>query len=383
MTKEFVLVAGEASGDILGAGLIQSLKHHYPTAKFTGIGGELMQAEGLISIFDMERLSVMGIVPILKRLPELLRMRSQLVQYIIQLKPTCFIGIDAPEFNTHLEYKLKVANIKTVHYVSPSVWAWRENRIFKIVKSVSLMVCLFPFELPIYKKHSVPAVCIGHPLANEIDMVPDVEYAKQQFDFNPGSLVVALLPGSRGSEIKYLLEPFIETAKMASKKYTGIQFILPCANSKCREQIDTFLRQYGNDLPIQLVDGQSRLAMQAADVVLLASGTATLEAMLLKKPMLVAYKMSALSAWIFKKLLKVKQFSLPNLLAGESVVKEFIQEDCEPDKLFKELVRLIDSNAASPIIQQFTELHHLLKLGGSEKAARAIVDLIEVEYESE
>ncbi len=376
MTKEFVLVAGEASGDILGASLIKSLKLHYPDARFSGIGGKLMMAEGFQSIFPMERLSIMGIVPILKRLPELLIMRRKLARHIIDLKPSCFIGIDAPVFNTGLEFKLKSAQIKTVHYVSPSVWAWRENRIYKIAKSVSLMLCLFPFELPIYKKHAVPAVCIGHPLANEIPMDPDVTDARAHFGFNLTDKVVALLPGSRGSELNYLLEPFIQTASVLNSHYLDIRFVVPCANQKRRQQVEAFLNNFEHQLPITLVDGQSRLVMQAADAVLLASGTATLEAMLLKKPMLVAYKMSNFSVWVFKKLLKIKQFSLPNLLAGKDIVKEFIQEDCVPEKLSRELIALIDSNQSSPVISQYYELHQSLKLGGSHKAAEAIVELI-------
>jgi lipid-A-disaccharide synthase len=399
LSKIFYLVAGEASGDILGARLIQSLKSIYPDALFKGIGGALMQAEGFQSLFAMERLSIMGIIPILKRMPELLIMRSKLANQVIVEKADCFIGIDAPEFNLGLELKLKHNNIKTVHYVSPSVWAWRENRIFKIAKSVDLMLCLFPFELSIYEKHKVNATCIGHPLANEIALEPNKYEAREMLGLSqsindsddidrgehdqqikqgqPDELIVALLPGSRGSEVKYLIEPFIQTAQLLQQKFPRIQFILPCANDKRREQIEVYLNQTKPSINLKLIDGKSRQVMQAADVVMLASGTATLEALLLKKPMLVAYKMSDFSLWIFKKLLKIKNYSLPNLLAGDTIVREMIQQDCRPDLLSHELVQLIDNKDNSPQVKRFTELHKELQLGGSDKAAKAIEQLLQ------
>lgn len=383
MSKLFFLVAGEASGDILGSRLIRALKTTYPDAVFLGIGGSLMQAEGFESLFPMERLSVMGIVPILKRLPELLNMRRKLASIISDANPDCFIGIDAPEFNLGLEGKLKSQGIKTIHYVSPSVWAWREKRIFKIARSVSLMLCLFPFELPIYRRHNIPAVCIGHPLANEIPMQPDKQTARSELSLLPEKLVIALLPGSRGSEVKYLLEPFIKTAEMLIKDYPDAQFVLPCANARRRQQIDCYLvkaklpTSLNNPDTLMLVDGQSRKVMQAADVIMLASGTATLEAMLMKKPMLVAYKVSAFSMWIFKKLLRIGQYSLPNLLAGKPVVKEMIQENCEPRALYREMSELIKTRDNSHQVKEFHQLHASLILGGSEKAANAIAQLLE------
>ncbi len=376
MSKLFFLVAGEASGDILGAGLIKCLKQQYPNAVFKGIGGKLMQAEGLESLYPMERLSVMGIVPILKRLPELLKIRSQLLKTIITQSPSCFIGIDAPEFNIGLEYRLKQKGIKTVHCVSPSVWAWREKRIYKIEKSVSLMICLFPFELAIYQKHKIPAVCIGHPLADEIPMISNTDDAREALSLKKNCLTIALLPGSRSSEINYLLPDFISGSEKLAKKYSTIQFVLPCANEKCRKLIESYLDSNTFGPTIKLVDGQSRQVMQAADVVLLASGTATLEAMLLKKPMLVAYKVSAFSYWVFKRLLKIKQFSLPNLLAKKPMVKELIQNDCTPDSLYQSLIELIEQKGQQEKQEQFVELHKNLQLGGSKKAAEAIGDLL-------
>jgi lipid-A-disaccharide synthase len=376
VSKLFFLVAGEASGDILGAGLIQSLKQHYPNARFKGIGGQLMQAQGLESLYPMERLSVMGIVPILKRLPELLKMRSDLAKTIINESPDCFIGIDAPEFNIGLAYRLKKQNITTVHCVSPSVWAWREKRIYKIAKSVSLMICLFPFELNIYKKHKVAAVCIGHPLADEIPMQANPIEARDTLNLKQDATTIALLPGSRGSEIKYLLPDFINAAEKIAKKYSNIEFVLPYANQKCHRLIQDYLNNHQVSFSIKLIDGQSRLAMQAANIVLLASGTATLEAMLLKKPMLVAYKVSGFSYWVYKKLLKINSFSLPNLLAQKKLVKELMQDDCTVDNLYHSLVELIEKKETQEMIATFNQLHQDLQLGGSEKAAKAIVDFL-------
>ncbi len=378
--KLFYLVAGESSGDILGARLIEALKIHYPKAEFSGIGGPLMLAAGLKSFYPMERLSVMGIAPILVRLPELVKMRRRLAKTILEHKADCFIGIDAPVFNTDLEFKLKNKGITTVHYVSPSVWAWRENRIFKIVKSVSLMICLFPFELEIYKTHHLPAVCIGHPLAEEIPLQTDTNSIRQQLDLPQGKKILAILPGSRGSETKFLLEPFIQTAENLARKYPQLCFVIPCANSKRRTQIEEYLQQHQTDIDIRLFDGQSREIMQASDYILLASGTATLEAMLFKRPMVVAYKVSAFSYWVYSKLLKIKSFSLPNLLAKKKLVSEFIQDDCTVEALTAELSGLIESQSLNKITSEFNQLHQNLRLGGSAKAAKAIRNLLESDF---
>ncbi|MGB0496263.1 MAG: lipid-A-disaccharide synthase, partial [Kangiellaceae bacterium] len=334
------IVAGEASGDILGSGLMATLKVRFPNVKFKGIGGPLMQAQGLDCYYPFDRLSVMGILPILKRYFELLRMRKRLRDQIIKENANCFIGIDAPVFNTDLEYQLTQNNMTCVHYVSPSVWAWRENRIFKIVKSVKLMVCLFPFELPIYEKHKLPAVCVGHPLADDIPLEPDVLQARKKLGLHQSEKYLAILPGSRGSETKFLIEPFIETAKVLRNKYPTLNFIIPYANHKRRQQIENYLSQNKLNFEIKLIDGQSRDVMLASNIILLASGTATLEAMLLKKPMVVAYKVSRFSYFIYSRLLKIKNFALPNLLQQQignsttkQLVKEFMQDDCTVENL--------------------------------------------------
>lgn len=375
--KLFYLVAGESSGDILGARLIDALKNYYPQAKFCGIGGPLMKASGLINFYPMERLSVMGIAPILARLPELLKMRRRLAKTIIEQKADCFIGIDAPVFNTELEHKLKKKGITSVHYVSPSIWAWRENRIYKIVKSVSLMICLFPFELDIYKKHQLPAVCIGHPLAEEIPLLTDTNSMREKLELPLDKKVLAILPGSRGSETKFLLKPFIQAAENLAQKFPRLCFVVPCANLKRRAQIENFLEQNPTEIDLRLYTGQSREIMQASDYILLASGTATLEAMLFKKPMVVAYKVSAFSFWVYAKLLKIKSFSLPNLLAGKKLVSELMQDDCTVENLTKQLTQLIEGQSKDKITSEFTRLHQSLRLGGSDKAALAIRDLLE------
>jgi len=375
--KVFYLVAGESSGDILGAGLIKELKRRYSAAEFYGIGGPLMIAAGLNSFYPMERLSVMGIAPIIARLPELLAMRRRFTKTIVEHHADCFIGIDAPVFNTQLEYNLKQKGITTVHYVSPSVWAWRENRIYKIVKSVSLMICLFPFELEIYKKHRLPAVCVGHPLADEIPLQTNKEQARAHLGLPIDKKVLAILPGSRGSEMKFLLEPFIKTAQNLAERFPDLNFVIPCANLKRRKQIENYFELNEIELNVKLFDGNSRKVMQAADYVLLASGTATLEAMLLKKPMLVAYKVSSFSYWVYDKLLKVRNFALPNLLANKKLVKELMQENCTVSKLTDEMKRLIDGGTNQQIVGEYNLLHNALRQGGSEKAAQAIADLLE------
>ncbi|MDQ7048607.1 MAG: lipid-A-disaccharide synthase [Enterobacterales bacterium] len=373
----FYLVAGEASGDILGSGLIHELKKHYPNAQFRGIGGPLMKAEGLQIVYPMERLSVMGIMPIIARLFELLKQRRQLAKEIISQQVDCFIGIDAPVYNTELEYQLTAKGITCVHYVSPSVWAWRENRIHKIVKSVSLMICLFPFELAIYKKYQLPAVCVGHPLAEQIPLQLDKNQARQCLGLETDKKILAILPGSRGSEMKFLLKPFIDSAIELAKLYPDLVFVIPCANAKRRKQLETYLQTGQSQITIHLIDGRSREVMQAADVVLLASGTATLEAMLLKRPMLVAYKVSNFSFWIYRQLLKIKQFALPNLLAGKNLVKELMQDECEVVNIVTEIKRLLEKDYSEAMIHNFNQLHQDLRLGGNTKAAQSIVQLLQ------
>lgn len=284
------IVAGETSGDILGAGLIRALKQRYPQAEFEGIAGELMLAEGCRALYPLERLSVMGLVEVLGRLPELLRARKRLIQHFIDNPPDVFIGIDAPDFTLGMERALKAAGIPTVHYVSPSVWAWKRKRIFKIKQSTDLLLTLFPFEAEVYKPTGQNLRFVGHPLADVIPAQLDMQAVQRQFRPEATRELVALLPGSRGSEIKYLARPFLETARWLQQQRPDIAFILPAANRRRYEQLEQLINTEFADLQLTLVLQQSREVMAAADAILIASGTATLEACLLQKPMVVAYR---------------------------------------------------------------------------------------------
>ncbi|MEY8204960.1 MAG: lipid-A-disaccharide synthase [Bermanella sp.] len=376
MSPCFALVAGEASGDILGAGLIKALKKDYPAARFVGIGGPLMIAEGFETLYPMERLSVMGLFEVLGRLRELLNIRKQLFKTLLDIKPDVFIGIDAPDFNLALERKFKDAGIKAVHYVSPSVWAWREKRVFKIKKSVDLVLCLFPFEVAFYQRHDVAAVCVGHTLADAIDLQTDTQRARQQLNLAPDRPLMAILPGSREGEVARLGDVFIDTAKRIREHMPNIQFVIPAANEERKQQLLSLLQH--KDLPgVTLLDGQSRTAMAAADTILLASGTATLEAMLLKKPMVVAYKLSRLTAFFLFRMLKQPFVSLPNLLAGKELVPELLQDDATPKKLAAACLTLLQSeDALQGMRGEFLALHKGIRLNADAAAAHAISELI-------
>lgn len=372
------IVVGETSGDMLGIGLMKALKKQYPDATFEGIGGPLMEAEGFKSFVPMERLAVMGLVEILSRLFELLKVRKKLVKYWQQNPPDVFIGIDAPEFNTQLEYKLKTSGIKTVHYVSPSVWAWRSKRIHKIKKSVDLMLTLFPFEAKFYHEHDVPVSYVGHNLADSIPFENHADDARQVFNIEPNEKVVCLMPGSRGSEVEKLCPVFLQTAERISQHNPYVRFILPAANHVRKQQIEQFLEEMKPTANIEVIDGHSKTCMQAADVILLASGTATLEGMLLKKPMVVSYIVAPLTYRIMRRLLKQDFISLPNLLAGREVVPEILQEHATAENLAKAVnERLEDEDLIHQLQETFLFIHKQLKRGANEQAALAIVNLLE------
>lgn len=376
MSKCFALVAGETSGDILGAGLIKALKDQYPDARFVGIGGPRMIEQGFESLYPMERLSVMGLFEVLGRLGELLKIRKELLTTITNMNPDVFIGIDAPDFNLALEKKLKLRNIKTVHYVSPSVWAWREKRVFKIKEAVDLVLCLFPFEVAFYQKHNVNAVCVGHTLADAIDLKTDTQAARQTLKLNPDNAVVALLPGSRQGEVSRLGEVFLEAANIIKQKIPQVQFVIPAANDDRKLQIEEMLKSK-NLADTRLLDGQSREAMAAADVVLMASGTATLEGMLLKKPMVVSYKLSALTAYFVRKMLKQPFVALPNLLAGKELAPEILQEAATPENLANAVLHFLQDTSATQNMQsEFLALHHELRRDADQASAQAIIGLL-------
>lgn len=367
------LVAGEASGDILGSGLMQALKQRHSDIEFIGVGGPRMEAEGLKSHFPMERLSVMGLFEVLGRLRELLRRRKDLVQMLITAKPDVFIGIDAPDFNLNIELKLRRAGIRTVHYVSPSVWAWRQKRVLKIKEACDLMLALFPFEARFYEEHAVPVRFVGHPLANTIPLEADRTGARERLGLPQDASVVALLPGSRGGEVGKLGALFLDTAQRLLQERPGLRFVLPCANPERRLQIEEMLA--GRDLPVQLLDGASHEAFAACDAVLIASGTATLEALLYKRPMVVAYKVAPMTYRILKRLVKSPYISLPNLLAGRLLVPELIQDAATPEALAVTLTPLLDDGSVQT--EPFDAIHRALRQDASAQAAEAVLALVE------
>ena len=373
----YVVVAGEASGDILGANLIAHLKILQPNAIFEGIGGPLMEAQGFKTVVPMDRLSVMGLVEVLGRLIELLGIRKRLYQSCLNNPPTAFIGIDSPDFNMPLARKLKKSGIPTVHYVSPSVWAWRQKRIFNIKKSVDLMLALFPFELPIYHEHKIPIVCVGHTLADDIPLESDALEARNALNVGPiNGPVFGILPGSREGEVSRLAPLFVETMKRIKQKEPDAVFLMPAANAARRVQIESILQEANAEAI--LIDGQSRTVMAASDAILLASGTAALEAMLVKRPMVVSYRVNKLTYAIMSRMIKVPYVSLPNLLANEALVPELLQDDATPDNLATRLLQTWRSfNGDKSIQAKYVKLHKMLRKNAGERAAQAIVSMLE------
>ncbi|VTU06525.1 lipid-A-disaccharide synthase [Actinobacillus porcinus] len=376
------LVAGEVSGDILGAGLIRELKVIYPNAKFIGIAGQQMLREGCETLVDMEEIAVMGLVEVVKHLPRLLKIRRHIVQYFSQHKPDIFIGIDAPDFNLYVEEKLKAQGIKTIHYVSPSVWAWRQNRIHKIARATNMVLAFLPFEKAFYDRFNVPCRFIGHTMADAIPLHPNRQAACQALNLDENQRYVAILVGSRGAEVDMLTEPFLKTALILKAKYPDIKFLVPLINQKRRhqfEQVRAQIAPHFSDDTLILLDGNARQAMMVAEATLLASGTAALECMLCKSPMVVGYKMKPLTYWLAKRLVKTPYVSLPNLLANEMLVSEMLQEECTPEKLAEKLDSYLGESAVENrrvLIERFTALHELVRKNADKQAAQAVVDLL-------
>ena len=366
------LVAGEASGDILGAGLMQALKARHPDVRFIGIGGPRMEAQGLRSYFPLERLAVMGLVEVLGRLPELLARRKRLLKTFLDVRPDVFIGIDAPDFNLDLALKLRRNGIKTVHYVSPSVWAWRQNRVLKIRDACDLMLTLFPFEAKFYDAHQVAVRFVGHPLADAIPLVPDRAAARAELKLPQDGLVVALMPGSRGGEVGRLGPLFLAAAERLRSMRPGIRFVVPCASPERRAQLEQILA--GRDLPLTLLDGQSHAALAACNAVLIASGTATLEALLYKRPMVVAYSVAPLTFRILKRMVKSPYVALPNLLAQRLLVPELLQDAATPDAMARLLSPLLDNGDVQT--EGFDAIHRTLRCDASSQAASAVLELV-------
>ncbi|MCA8865438.1 MULTISPECIES: lipid-A-disaccharide synthase [unclassified Halomonas] len=368
------LVAGELSGDILGAGLMRELKAHHPGVEFRGIGGPRMQAEGMESRFPLETLAVMGLVEVLKHLPELIRVRRTLKAEALAWQPDIMLGIDAPDFNLGLERQLREAGITTAHYVSPSVWAWRQGRVKGIAKSVNGMLTLLPFEAAFYREHRVPVAFVGHPLADEMPLENDRAATRQALELAPDSQVLALLPGSRANEIRFLGDTFLNAAEQLCQRHPALKVVIPAATSDRRREISALLANYPLLAErITLLDGQAREAMVASDVVLLASGTAALEAMLCHRTMLVAYKMAPATHWLAKRMVKTQWVSLPNLIAQETLVPELIQDAASPEAIADQLSAMLADEASRYALEiRFAEMHATLQRNASRRAAEAI-----------
>ncbi len=376
-SKHFGIVAGEKSGDILGAGLIRALREIYPHARFSGIGGPEMEQLGCRSLASMERLAVMGLIEPLGRLPELLRLKHRLVRFFTETRPDAFIGIDSPDFNLRLAASLRRAGVPTVHYVSPSVWAWRKGRIHGIARSIDLMLTLFPFETGIYREHGVPAQCVGHPLADEIPLEDGKQPARKTLSLDAEETVVALLPGSRKNEIKRMAPVFLATAAAARRRFPQLRFLLPYAGAGNRRLLEEIIANGGYEAVGARLLAESRRAMAAADFVVLASGTASLEAMLLRKPMVVCYKLAPLSYAIASRMVKVEHMAIPNLLAGERLVPEYRQHEVNQRNLLREIEDFMNQREpAAALLQQFERQHHLLRKNASAQAAKAIHALL-------
>ena len=376
------LVAGEVSGDILGAGLIRALKVKYPNARFVGIAGERMIAEGCETLVDMEEIAVMGLAEIVKHLPRLLKIRKMVVETMSAQKPDIFIGIDAPEFNLYVEDKLKAQGIKTVHYVSPSVWAWRQKRIYKIARATDLVLAFLPFEKAFYDRFNVPCRFVGHTMADSIPLKPNRHEACNVLNIDEKQRYMAILVGSRSAEVELLSTPFLQTALRLKEKFPDLKFLVPLINQKRRQQFEQFKARLAPDLDMILLDGNARQAMIAAEVTLLASGTAALECMLCKSPMVVGYRMKPLTYFLAKHLVKTPYISLPNLLADEMLVPEMIQEDCTAEKLTEKLIPYLEQDESAVqnrhvLIQRFTELHQQIQCDADKQAAQAVIDLLE------
>ncbi len=372
------IVAAEPSGDLLGAGLMRAIKARHPNVSFEGVGGSQMLQEGIESFEPLENLSVMGLVEVLKHLPRLLKLRKRLVQRWLSNPPDLFIGIDAPDFNLGLETALKEKGIKTLHYVCPTVWAWREKRVKKIKAAVDGLLAILPFEPAFLAKHDVKATYVGHTLSQSMPLEPNQLEARSVCGLSQDGPVLAILPGSRGSEVSKLLQPFLNAAQQCQKDIEGLQFVIPAANQTLQRLIEEKLIQHDLQAKVVLQDTQSALA--AADVVLCASGTATLEGLLSKRPMVIGYKLHWLTFAIIKwfKLMKIKHYALANIISGEVLAPEFIQNDCTPNALANEVMRFFkDEKLRQVIAQRYTDIHREMMVDTDRLIADAVDDVLQ------
>lgn len=380
------IVVGEVSGDTLGVKLMRSFREQGIDAEFEGIGGPQMIAEGFNSYYPMETLSVMGIVEVLKDLKKLFAVRDGLINQWTQHPVDIFIGIDAPDFNLRLSKSIKEKNlpIKTVQYVSPSVWAWRQGRVHGIKQSIDLVLCLFPFEKVFYERYEVPAAFVGHPLAKQLPLENPIQIAKQQLGLNENQKYIALLPGSRKGEVERLLPMLLGTANILHTKYPDIQFLIPAINDARKQQIEQGVEQLAPNLKtvihiLENTDSESkvgRMVMNASDIIALASGTATLEAMLMHRPMVTFYKLHWLTYIIAKLLVKIPYYSLPNIIAGKKVIEELIQADATPENLASEIEKLMNVETAQIQVMQHLTMHKQLISGNTEDPVQAILQCL-------
>jgi lipid-A-disaccharide synthase len=373
------VVAGEASGDNLGAALITALRARSPDARIIGVAGPRMRAAGCEALADAEELAVMGLTEVLRHLPRLLKLRRGLITRFTAARPDVFVGIDAPEFNLGLAARLKAQGIRTVQYVSPQVWAWRQGRVRGIGEACDRILCLLPFEPPFYERHGIAARFVGHPLADQFPMEPDRGAARAGLGLPAGETVVAVLPGSRMGEVSRLAAPFAGAAAWLSARRPGLRFVAPMVNAAVRARFEAAWAQAAPGVPVQIVDGRSRDVLAAADVVLVASGTATLETLLSKRPMVVAYRLGAVTAFLLQRLglVKVQHFSQPNLLAGREVVPEFFQDAATPEALGAAVLDWLESpERVVPLQATFADVHAQLRRGGADLAAEAVLELL-------
>lgn len=377
--SRIAMVAGEASGDLLGAHLLAALRSRLAGLSAEGIGGPRMQTEGFESLFPMETLSVRGYAEVFRHYRKIMGLRRSLLERFLDRRPDLFIGVDASDFNLELERRLRENGVPTLHYVSPSVWAWRGWRMRRIARAVSHILVLFPFELPIYRQAGIPATYVGHPLADEIPMDVDKLAAREQLRIGSAATVVALLPGSRQSELRYMADLFVQTAQRLYAKQPEIRFVCPTVSRPTRELFEQALTRNGaQELPLKLLFGHSHEALAAADVALVASGTATLEAALMKTPLVITYRQAALTWQLMKRMLYLPYIGLPNVLAGERLVDEYLQEQATPESLSSALLALLgDHERKRRQIDRFREIHASLRQGTAQKAADAALALLD------
>ena len=371
------IVAGEASGDLLGAHFIGAIHRHLPQARFVGIAGPRMEGAGAEALFPMEKLAVRGYVEVLRHYREIVGIRRKLAEHFLAHPPALFVGIDAPDFNLGLEERLRRAGITTVHYVSPSIWAWRGGRIHKIKRAVSKMLTLFPFETPIYERAGVPVAYVGHPLADALEKFPGPQEMRAQLRLSAAAPVVALLPGSRVSELQQMGDLFVAAAAKIAEAVPDVLFLAPMANRETKELFEAALYRQTSGLNLNIMFGHAHEAMAASDVVLVASGTATLEAALLKRPMVITYRMPQLTYWLMTSRGYVKHAGLPNLLAGEGIVPELLQKNATPDKLAAAVVDLLrDKTARSKLEGRFESIAQSLRQNTAERLCEAVLPLL-------